>query len=1308
MQRIHKEVAMHKRTGLVIVMVVALAVLSFAPLVISQTSSQAAQLPEYYEFYSPEQFHDTWMDCDNDEVIDPYENTELPIEARVEDLLSRMTLDEKVSQIPANPTPAIDRLGIPGFNWYADESLHGVAAMAPATVLPFNLAIAATYDEDLIHEAFSAIGDEFRAAFNMGQLRGLGLVTWSPSVVDINRDMRWQRASESYGEDPCLTSRMVVAATRGFQGEDDDIPYEKAIVTAKHYVANKAPLGRDFLRPDLVGPADERTTREISLIPYKAAIREGNVGQIMTAFLGHGLYWDNVPCSYSRDLLTEVLRDQWGFDGFVCADCGAIDGSMGNYAAPEITKTFVGATKVALEAGVDSNACGSNYGKYLAKAVEDGIVDENTIDQTLRRLLSIRFQLGLFDPPGMSPYNDLFADNVLTAEHIELALQTARESIVLLKNEGNLLPLDKESIRSIAVIGPNANDPKTLYGCFTGTPPHWVTPLEGIQNAVAPETEVRVVTELDLQAAINAAEESDVAIVVVGPDQGAEGTSRTDLSLENIPDGEFQLEVLQAVYNTGTPTVVVIVNGTPISSDWMKEHIPAIVEALYGGMEGGTALAEVLFGDYNPGGKLPFTIPSEDAELPIYYNHNGELTYDESTYLWPFGYGLSYTEFEYDSLVVSPKSTDSGNVQVSVDVKNVGNRKGDAVVELYVRDVEASVPVPVKQLKRFDRVALEPGESKTVEFVLKPDDISLLDENLEYVVEPGTFDVIICNSSMDIVLRDNFEVTAPIRAKFEYENLEVSESELDPDEPFEVSATIVGIGGMEEGEVRLYVDDNPVDSRKVCLASGETRDISPFTLRLYEGGTHSVTIGDLPSVTLTVSPKPAEFEYGSLVVTEPVAGDITVNTSVKNIGSYDNTDNVKLYVNNEVVDYKELILGPGEKETLSFGYHLQVGSAYKIWIANLVPVRIRIPGELGTVSVDDDWVDPAKVPGNLTYGENAFASIGDGVGVVGAGGEILVMPGIYDDSIEDFPIVIDRPVVLRSIAGAESTVIDGGGSNIISVTAENATIDGFTVRNGMDGISVGGRNNTVINNIATSNAKTGISVGGENITLINNIATSNSSGISPGGNNVMLINNTINNSNGFGVDAWGNNITLINNTINSNADGGLYLGGGCGFTLINNTASSNGGNGFELWDLADGITVINNTVTLNEGHGIWVGGNGITVENNTVISNKECGIYVNTLPYRGSSSDVTITSNLIENNLSIAVRIVAPSLNTLIHYNNMEGNGGGIINEADVMVDATMNWWGTIVESKIASMISGPVEYEPWLDAPLPLKEAGE
>lgn len=822
-------------------------------------NQKTAQQPEYYRFYNSKQIHETFIDLNSNGEMDLYEDPEAPVDDRVKDLLSRMSLEEKVMQLAMTKkldsklcrscggggvSPAVERLGIPEFSWYADESLHGVQSIEESTMLPFSIGIAASWNSELVGKAYSAVGDEFRTAFNIGTTRGLGLVTWSPAVLEIARNKLYDRAPETYGEDPYLVGRMAVAAIRGFQGEADDTPYTKAICSAKHFLycnagSEEVPLGAAI---------EERIVREVIFPPYKAAVREGNVGQIMSGASG---WWENEehiiqgadPINFSPVILTGVLRDQWGFKGIVCSDCGAL-GEAGMGEAPK-------GAALAMIAGLNSNACGTTYSNNLPQAVEQGLVSESILDRNLGEMLRLRFLLGLFDPLHMNPYNVYNReDHVLTEEHIVLARQLARESIVLLKNDDDLLPLDRNRIESIAVIGPAADDKDSLMPKdYNGTPPYLITPLAGIKNAVSPETEIRTSLTLNHEDAVDAAREADVAIVITGPDPAFESTAREDLGL---PDGF--LRILKTLKGTGTPTVAVLVNGTPISTDWMVENIPAIIEAWYGGMEGGKAIADVLFGDYNPGGKLPWTFPKPHVG-PLYYNYKpGELTYNETTYQWPFGYGLSYTRFAYSDLKISPGSTSDGNVRVRVVVKNIGKRQGDAVVEMYVRDLEASVPVPVQQLRGFRRVPLEPEESKTVEFGLRPDDISLLDENMEYVVEPGSFEVMIGESCLDIVLRDTFEVTKPIKAVFRYENLEVSKKRVKPFEAFEISAAVIGVDGMEEGEVHLYVDGEPVHSAKVCLRAGESRDVS-MMCAIDKTGIHKVTIGDLPEVEIIVGGK---------------------------------------------------------------------------------------------------------------------------------------------------------------------------------------------------------------------------------------------------------------------------------------------------------------------------------------------------------------------------------------------------------------------------------------------------------------------
>lgn len=822
-----------------------------------KNASEESGIPEAFKFYRQDQFHETFIDLNSNGEMDLYEDPEMPVDDRVKDLLSRLTLEEKVAQLAMKKklgsklcrscggggvSPAIERLGIPEFSWYADESLHGVQSIEEATMLPFSIGIAASWNKELVQDAYSAVGDEFRTAFNVGTTRGLGLVTWSPAVLEISRNKLYDRAPETYGEDPYLIGRMAVATIRGFQGEDDDIPYKKGICSAKHFIycnagSDEVPIGAEI---------EERIVREAIFPPYKAAVREGNVGQIMSGASG---WWEDEasivrggdPINFSPIILTGVLRDQWGFEGIVCADCGALgEADVGE---------LIEGSALAMIAGLNSNACGTSYSNNLPLAVEQGLVSDSILDRNLGEMLRLRFILGLFDPLHMNPYNDYNReDHVLTEENIALTRQLARESIVLLKNDDNLLPLDRSNIKSIAVIGPAADDKSSLMPKdYNGIPPYIITPLSGIMNAASPETEIRTSLTLNHEDAADVARGTDVAILIIGPDPAFESTAREDLGL---PDGFFR--ILKTVKDTGTPTIAVLVNGTPISTDWMVENIPAIVEAWYGGMEGGNAIADVLFGDYNPGGKLPWTFPKVGVG-PLYYNYKpGEITYDETTYQWPFGYGLSYTDFEYSDLQVSNELSDNGQLRISVNVNNVGDREGDAVVELFVSDLEASIPVPIKELRGFERVPMKAGESKTVEFTLSPDDISLLDEDLSPVVEAGIFEVMIGESSEDIVLKESFEVTESIKAIFEYSDLILSKNEVKVSEENQVSAIVTGTKGLEEGEVRLFVEGKLSETKKMCLGEGESRRIS-FSLENKEPGKYMVTIGDLPALEVSVT-----------------------------------------------------------------------------------------------------------------------------------------------------------------------------------------------------------------------------------------------------------------------------------------------------------------------------------------------------------------------------------------------------------------------------------------------------------------------
>jgi len=687
-----------------------------------------------------------------------YQDVSLPVAARVDDLVSRMTLPEKVSQM-LDDAPAIERLGVPAYSWW-NECLHGVGRAGVATVFPQAIGLAATWDSALLRRVAVATSDEARAKHHDALRRGireryLGLTFWSPNV-NIFRDPRWGRGQETYGEDPTLTARLAVAFVQGLQG--DDPRYLKLVATPKHFAVHSGP---EHARHGFDARVDERDLRATYLPAFEACVKEAGAASVMGAYNRT----NGEPCCASPALLEKVLREEWGFDGYVVSDCGAI-GDI--YQHHRVVGTAAEAAALAVNAGCDLN-CGQTYGALLS-AVEEGLISEATINRAVKRLFTARFRLGSFDPPEQVPYAQIPIQVNDAPEHRALALQAARESIVLLKNEGNLLPLARD-LDTIAVVGPNADDVQALLGNYAGTPSAAVTPLAGIRARVSARTAVRHAHGCDVvdpgtggfAEAVALAEAAGVVVYVGGLSQRVEGEEgqregvggdacsqgdRVDLGLPGA-----QAALLRALHATGTPLVVVLINGSALAVNWAAEHAPAIVEAWYPGEEGGTAIAEVLFGDFNPGGRLPVTFYKSVEDLPPFedYRMAGRTyRYFSGEPLFPFGYGLSYTRFAYRDLRLSAgrvataemRADPAGEIlTVSVDVRDVGERAGDEVVQLYVSDVAASAPVPLRQLGGFERVHLAPGETKTVTFALTPRQLALIDDAGRRVVEPGAFRV---------------------------------------------------------------------------------------------------------------------------------------------------------------------------------------------------------------------------------------------------------------------------------------------------------------------------------------------------------------------------------------------------------------------------------------------------------------------------------------------------------------------------------------------------------------------------------------
>jgi beta-glucosidase len=674
-----------------------------------------------------------------------YWDPRLPVEARVADLVGRMTPAEKVAQL-VTEAPAIPRLGVPAYHWWS-EALHGVARAGTATVFPQAIALAATFDEPLVRRVAEAIADEARAKHHEAARRGEtgryeGLTFFSPNV-NIFRDPRWGRGQETWGEDPWLTSRLGVAFVRGLQG--DDPRHLKVVATGKHLAAHSGPEAPRHGFDARVSPHDLVDTY---LPQFEALVREGRVASIMPAYNR----LNGVPCVASPALLQRTLRDAWGFGGYVVSDCGAVGDLVGGH---HLAATTVEAAAQALNAGTDLS-CGSEF-RALATARARGLVTDAAIDRAVSRLFAVRFRLGMFDPPGSVPWAATPLSVVDSPAHRELARVAAREAIVLLENRGGALPL-RRGLRRLAVIGPAADEREVLLGNYHGEPSRAVTPLEGIRARALPDgVEVAYARGAplwgrgsggELADALSVARRGDAVVAVLGLSaryEGEEGeTSENpsgDRSQLGLPQGQQRL--LEALVATGKPVVLVLTAGSALSVPWAAAHVPAILHAWYPGEEGGTALAEVLFGDASPSGRLPVTVYRGAEDLPPFddYGMRGRTyRYLTKPPLWPFGHGLSYTSFSASNLIVPAEVAPGADVPISLDVQNVGARPGDQVVQVYVSRPDAPPYAPRRWLAAFARVAaLAPGERRTVALTLPARALTLVDERGARLVLSGDF-----------------------------------------------------------------------------------------------------------------------------------------------------------------------------------------------------------------------------------------------------------------------------------------------------------------------------------------------------------------------------------------------------------------------------------------------------------------------------------------------------------------------------------------------------------------------------------------
>lgn len=715
--------------------------------------------------------------------------TEQEIDHKVDSLLSKMTLQEKVGQLTlftsdmtsTGPTirdnymelvqsgkvgalfnaytvdytrklqkVAVEetRLGIPLL--FGFDVIHGFR-----TIFPIPLGETASWEPKLVQEAARVAGREAAAS---------GLHWTFAPMVDVTWDPRWGRISEGSGEDTYLGKVMAAARTRGFQGEDLS-DHQTVLATVKHFAAYGAPEGgRDYNTVNM----SERRLREVYLPPFKAALEAG-AGSIMTAFNE----LNGVPATGNKFLMNQILHEEWDFEGFVVTDYTSIPEMITHGYA----KDGRDAALKSIEANVDMDMQAGLYLEHLPELVNDEEIPEGMINRSVRRILEMKFRLGLFEDPYRYINEEREKREILSEENRATAREVARESFVLLRNEDDLLPLDK-NVSNLAVIGPLADSKEHLLGNWSGAgrAEDNVTVLQGIKNKVSGGTNISYAkgAEIDgtsqkgFEEAVETARNADVAVMVVGEARGMSGEAsvRAHLDLPGV-----QQELLEAVKETGTPVVMVLMNGRPLAIDWSAQNIPAILETWFPGTEGGNAIADILFGDDNPSGKLPATFPRSVGMVPYHYNHkmtgrpfdpNNSYTSGyldvENAPLYPFGYGLSYTTFEYSNLNVSRDSIGvAGSLNVSVDVTNTGDRTGEEVVQLYIRDMVGSVTRPVKELKGFEKVKLEPGDTQTIDFTLGPDELAYYNKDIQKVVEPGAFKVFVGGNSED-VLEDGFTV----------------------------------------------------------------------------------------------------------------------------------------------------------------------------------------------------------------------------------------------------------------------------------------------------------------------------------------------------------------------------------------------------------------------------------------------------------------------------------------------------------------------------------------------------------------------
>ena len=629
-----------------------------------------------------------------------------PIAVRVKTLIQQMTLAEKASQL-VSESDSIPRLNLPAYNYW-NECLHGVARAGEVTVFPQAINLASTWDTVLVKRVASAISTEARLKYLE---IGKGLTYWSPTI-NMARDPRWGRNEETYGEDPYLTSRLGVAFVKGLQG--DHPAYLKTVATIKHFVANNEENNRFSSSSQI----PTKQLYEYYFPAYEACVKEAGVQSVMTAYNA----FNGVPPSGSRWLLGEVLRKEWGFDGFVVSDCGAIGVMNWQH---RVVNSLEEAAALGVNSGCDLE-CGTTYKEKLVQAVKQGLISEATIDQALTRVLTARFKLGEFDPMELVPYNHYDKKLLAGKKFAELAYEAAVKSVVLLKNE-NLLPLSKEKAKSVAVVGPFADH--NYLGGYSGQPPYSVTLLKGVKDLMGKRGKVNYLKGIGASrdSIVAAVKGVDVVLVALGSD---EKMARENHDMTSIYLPEEQEKLLKAIYQVNPRIVLVFHSGNPLTSEWADVHIPAIMQAWYPGQEAGRALADLLFGNENPSGKLPMTIYRAEDQLPDILDFDmwkgRTYRYMKEDPLYGFGHGLSYTSFGFDGIQGSDTLKSGTTLQCSVELSNTGKWTGEEVVQVYVsRENTPVYTYPLKKLVAFKKVKLAPGEKKRVEFNIPPRELSV-------------------------------------------------------------------------------------------------------------------------------------------------------------------------------------------------------------------------------------------------------------------------------------------------------------------------------------------------------------------------------------------------------------------------------------------------------------------------------------------------------------------------------------------------------------------------------------------------------